>query len=139
MIGTFKLKADATAAGGYALWNPNRNAGQDGIAAAAAAPARYAEFTVFAEAGRPYQSWLRRRAERNDPNNDSVHVQFTGVAAARIGSVSSLVVNLEEAAGAGIAAWAGRTPAMASACWVRRLRSSAPGRRPFSFSRGKMV
>ncbi len=103
MSGNYQLKADAAAAGGYALWNQNHAAGKVNVAAAA--PGSYAEFTFVAEAGRPYQLWLRGRAEWNDPANDSVHVQFDGVAGARIGSSQSLFVNLEDAALAGIGGW----------------------------------
>jgi hypothetical protein len=103
MSGNYELKAAAGAAGGYALWNPNRAAARVNVAATA--PATFAEFTFFAEAGRPYQLWVRGRAEWNDPANDSVHVQFDGVAMARIGSATSLVINLEETVLVGIAGW----------------------------------
>ena len=103
MAGNYELKADPGAAGGYALRNPNRAAARVNVAATD--PASVAEFTFFAEAGRPYQLWVRGRAEWNDPANDSVHVQFDGVAAARIGSADSLTVNLEETVLVGIAGW----------------------------------
>lgn len=106
-VGNYQLLADSTAAGGYALWNPNR-AGKKAppkILAASAAPASYAEFTFFAEAGRPYQLWMRGRAELNDVSNDSLHVQFDGVAAARIGTTASLVITLEDGPSAGVAGW----------------------------------
>jgi hypothetical protein len=102
-VGNYVLKTDATAAGGIALANPNKAAPK--AAAASASPASYAEFTFFAEAGRPYRLWIRGRAEWNDPANDSVFVQFGGVAAARIGTTSSVMVNLEEGSLAGIAGW----------------------------------
>jgi hypothetical protein len=102
VVGAYQLRADATAAGGSALWDPNRAASKKG---AAATPASFAEFTFVAEAGRPYYVWLRGRAEWNDPANDSVHLQFSNVAEARIGSTSSLVINLEEQALAGLSAW----------------------------------
>lgn len=103
LAGSFTLKADATAAGGYGLWHKNVNAAK--VNTAAAEPTSYAEYTFYAEAGRPYQLWLRGRAEWNDPANDSFHVQFDNVASARIGTTASRVVNLEDAALAGIASW----------------------------------
>jgi hypothetical protein len=107
MAGNYKLLADSTAAGGYALWNQNRAPKKvtPKVFAVSAAPSSYAEFTFFAEAGRPYQLWLRGRAESNDPTNDSVYVQFDGMAAARIGTTAALTVNLEDAASAGVSGW----------------------------------
>lgn len=101
--GAYQMKADGTAAGGSALWNPNRSLAK--VATAAAAPASLAEFTFYAEAGRPYQVWIRGRAEWNDPGNDSVHLQFDGVAGARIGTTGSRVINLEETVLAGVSGW----------------------------------
>jgi hypothetical protein len=105
--GTYKLLADSTAAGGYALWNPNRAPRKttQKIPAVSATPGSHADFTFFAEAGRPYHLWLRGRAEANDPNNDSVYVQFDGVAGARIGTTEALVVNLEDGPSAGVSGW----------------------------------
>jgi hypothetical protein len=100
MAGDYQLTADAYAAGGYGVWNPNRSAAK--IAAASANPASFAEFTFVAEAGRPYHLWLRGRAERNDYANDSAFVQFDGVATARIGTTGSLTVNLEDGPTAGV-------------------------------------
>jgi hypothetical protein len=101
-VGNYVLTMDATAAGRIALANPNKAAPKAG---ASASPASYADFSFFAEAGRPYRLWIRGRAEWNAPGNDSVYVQFDGVAAARIGTTSAASVNLEEAALAGIAGW----------------------------------
>jgi hypothetical protein len=72
---------------------------------AAASPASFAEFTFYAEAGRPYQLWVRGRAERNGYNNDSIHVQFAGLAGAAIGTSDSLTVNLEDDADGGLSGW----------------------------------
>jgi hypothetical protein len=103
MAGNYQLVPNATTAGGVALWNRNLAAAK--VATAAAAPASYAEFTFHAEAGRPYQLWIRGRAEWNDPANDAVHIQFDGTAGARIGTTQSRVVILEETALAGLAGW----------------------------------
>lgn len=101
--GNYQLSSHAEAAGNLALWNRNYAAAK--INTAAPAPVSYAEFTFHAEAGRPYQLWIRGRAEWNDPANDSVHVQFDGVAGARIGTTQSRVVNIEDDALAGVMGW----------------------------------
>lgn len=103
MVGNFALVVDTTAAGGYGLSNVNKGLAKVNVALAA--PASYAEFTFYAEAGRPYHVWLRGRADRNDYANDSVHFQFDNVASAAIGSTSSLTMNLEDGANAGLAGW----------------------------------
>jgi hypothetical protein len=100
MVGNYQLSPDATAAAGYGLWNPNRSVAK--VTTAAPAPAAFAEFTFVAEAGRPYHLWIRGRGERNDYENDSAFVQFDGVASARIGTTSSLTVNIEEGPTAGL-------------------------------------
>jgi hypothetical protein len=103
IAGDYQWRADATAAGGTALWNPNRAAPT--IRTALSSPATFAEFTFAVDAGTPYYVWLRGRAEWNDPANDSVHVQFTNVAEALIGTTSSLAIVLEEGALAGLDGW----------------------------------
>jgi hypothetical protein len=102
MSGNYQAAADTTAAGGRALWNPNRGVKPRG---ALAAPTTVAEFEFYAEAGRPYQLWVRGRAEANSTDNDSVHLQFSNVVAAPIGSTLSLVVTLEDGQRAGVAGW----------------------------------
>ena len=103
MAGNFKLNPDVAAASGYSLWLVNKSLAK--VNTAVAAPAHYAEFTFDAEAGRPYRLWMRGRAETNAYSNDSVHVQFDGVPAALIGTTTSMVVNLEDAGGAGVSGW----------------------------------
>jgi hypothetical protein len=103
MAGVFQLNADPGAAGGLALWNQNRNAKK--LAGAAAAPATYAEFQFYAEAGRPYHLWMRSRAQKNDYENDSAFVQFSGIASARIGSTGAMTYQLEDAPSAGLSSW----------------------------------
>ncbi len=100
IAGNYRVVADAAAAGGYALANPNKNAAK--VLTAVANPASFAEFTFFAEANRPYHLWVRGRADYNDYSNDSAFVQFDGVARARIGTTSSLTVNLEDGTSAGV-------------------------------------
>ncbi len=109
VAGTWALVADATAANGTAVGNPELGAAK--VTAAAAAAANYVEFTFQAEAGRPYRLWMRGKAEGDSWTNDSVHVQFSGSVdaggndAARIGSASAYVVNLEDCANAGMSGW----------------------------------
>jgi hypothetical protein len=103
IAGDYQWRSDATAAGGTALWNPNRAVPT--IRTAVAAPATFAEFRFVAEAGTPYYVWLRGRAEWNAPGNDSVHLQFTNVVEALIGTTSSIAINLEEGALAGLDGW----------------------------------
>jgi hypothetical protein len=103
LTGNYQLTADATAAGGTALWNPDLAAAK--LSTASAAPASYAEFTFYAEAGRPYHLWIRGRAQKNSWANDSAYVQFSGVAAARIGTTAGLWYNIEAGINAGVSGW----------------------------------
>jgi hypothetical protein len=100
MVGRYSLAADAAAANGFGLLNPDANAAK--VTTAAAAPASYAEFTFYAEAGTQYHLWLRGKAQRNSPYNDSLFAQFDNVADARIGTTSARSINLEEDAGVGL-------------------------------------
>jgi phosphatidylserine/phosphatidylglycerophosphate/cardiolipin synthase-like enzyme len=99
ITGNMQRLSDATAAGGFGIWNPD--AAQPKIAPALAAPANFFEMTFTAEGGIPYHLWLRMRAQNNSLSNDSVHVQFsdsTTAAAApvmRIGTTSSAEVVLQ--------------------------------------------
>jgi hypothetical protein len=68
--------ADASAAGGTALHNPNRSRAK--IVPALASPANYFEMTFNAKRGVAYRLWIRMRAQYNSYANDSVHVQFSG-------------------------------------------------------------
>jgi phosphatidylserine/phosphatidylglycerophosphate/cardiolipin synthase-like enzyme len=101
--GAWTMSADATAAGGRALRNPNTGAAK--IAPALANPVSYFELTFTAEAGQAYHLWLRGRADSNSTANDSVHVQFSdsvdasGAPLARIGTTSSLEPVLQNGPG----------------------------------------
>jgi hypothetical protein len=109
IVGAWSRVADATAAGGARLQNPN--AGAPKITAALANPADYFEMTFEADAGRPYRLWIRGKAAGNSWANDSVHVQFSdtvtaiGAPTLRIGTTSSAEVNLEDCSNCGIAGW----------------------------------
>ena len=107
--GKWSFVADATAASGWKLWNPNANATRPNNASAA--PADYFEIAFFAKAGMPYHLWVRGQSEGNNANNDSVFVQFTGAlndagnVAYRVGTTSSLVVALQDGTGASLRGW----------------------------------
>ena len=97
--GSWQPTTDSTAAGGTGLWNPNANAAK--IAPALISPVNFFELSFTAEAATAYHIWVRMRAEGNDKNNDSVHVQFTdsvdaaGAPFAQIGTASSAEVVLQ--------------------------------------------
>ena len=107
LVGNYQLVADATAAAAVSLYNPDRAAAK--ITSASAAPASYAEFAFYAEAGRSYHLWIRGRAKSNNWANDSAYVQFSSVNGARIGTTGALVFNLEEASDAGVSNWGWKT------------------------------
>ena len=107
--GTWRLVADATAAGGSRITQPE--AGAPKLAAPLAAPTHAFELSFTANAGRPYRLWIRGRAERNWYTNDSVYVQFSGSVTAsgvptfRIGSTSATTYVLEDCSGCVISGW----------------------------------
>lgn len=109
LAGTWRLVEDAAAAQGKAV--ATADTGSAKATSAEAVPASYADYTFNAEAGRAYRLWIRGRAEANFWGNDSAFVQFSGAvgpdgtAVARIGTIGSFIVNLEEARGAGLAGW----------------------------------
>ena len=108
IAGTWALVADATAASGVAVGNPDAGAAK--VVTAAASPVNFVEFTFQADAGKAYRLWMRGKADRDSWANDSVHVQFSGSidasgVVARIGSTSSYVINLEDDANVGVSGW----------------------------------
>ena len=74
IIGNWQFLSDSTAAGGQALWNPDR--GQSKVSPPLASPANYFETTFTAVGGVPYHLWLRLKAQGNSMLNNSVSVQF---------------------------------------------------------------
>lgn len=102
-VGAFTLVNDAAASNGTAVALPNT--GRPRVLTALAQPADYLGLTFTASANTPYHLWVRMRATGNTYANDSVHVQFTNVAAAAIGTVASYVVNLEDALHAGVSGY----------------------------------
>ena len=109
IAGAWSVVADASAAGGARLQNPNAGAAK--IATPLASPVDDFELTFDADAGRPYHLWIRGKATSNTYSNDSVHVQFsdsvtaTGAAFARIATTESAEVNIEDCSGCGLAGW----------------------------------
>jgi Putative Ig domain len=109
VAGSWSKVADATAAGGYRMWNPDAGAAK--LLAPFAAPATYFELTFNATAGVPYHLWMRGRADADYYGNDSVYVQFSGsvdasgVAIDRIGTTAAAAVSIEDGTGAGLSGW----------------------------------
>jgi hypothetical protein len=109
VAGNWAVTADATAAGGFRLQNPNAGAAK--LEAPLATPAHYFELTFDAEAGKPYRLWVRGKALNSDWANDSLFAQFdgsvdaSGAAVHRIGTTSATWVGLEECSGCGLAGW----------------------------------
>jgi hypothetical protein len=107
--GAWTVVADATAAGGARLANPD--AGVPKLPNPAAAPASYFELPFTAEAGRAYRLWIRGRAQNDAWQNDSTFVQFLGSTGAdgapafRIGTTTATVVSIEAGSGAGLGGW----------------------------------
>lgn len=109
IAGNWLVTADASAAGGARLQNPNLNAAK--LLTPLEAPASYFEFTFSADAGVPYRLWLRGRAQNDDYANDSVFVQFdrsvdaSGAAISRIGTATAETVVIEDCGGCGLSGW----------------------------------
>ena len=102
--GAWTLAADATAAGGQKLSNPDAAAAT--IDPALAAPANFFDVAFQADAHTRYRVWVRLRAIANSKLNDSVFLQFSdstnagGTPLYRTGTTSGLLVNLATDAGA---------------------------------------
>jgi len=107
--GTWAVKADATAAGGFLIGTPDLGAPK--VLAPRAQPANYFEIKFPAYAGLPYHLWIRSKSLNNATSNDSVYVQFSdsvtaaGTATARIGTTSAETVVLQACNGAAESAW----------------------------------
>ncbi len=107
--GTWAVVADSTAAGGYAIGNPNLGAAK--ITTPLAQPTNYFELTFTAYGGQNYHLWIRAKSLSNATSNDSVYVQFsdsvnssnTGIY--RIGTTSAAPVVLQACSGAAIQGW----------------------------------
>ena len=98
--GDWRRISDSSAAGGFALHNPDL--GRSRVAPALASPTNYFEIAFTAKGATAYHLWIRMRAQNNSTANDSVHVQFSdsvtasGSSTARIGTTSSLETLLQD-------------------------------------------
>lgn len=107
--GTWSVVADSTAAGGFAIANPNLGAAK--LTTPLASPANYFQMTFPAYSGQAYHFWIRAKAANNSFSNDSVYVQFsdsvtnTGSAIYRIGTTSGAAVVLQSCTGAVEQGW----------------------------------
>ena len=107
--GTWAVVTDSTAAGGYAIGNPNLGAAK--LTSPLAQPANYFELTFPAYSGQAYHLWIRARSLSNSTSNDSVYVQFSDSvnssqsAVYRIGTTSAAPVVLQACSGAAIQGW----------------------------------
>jgi hypothetical protein len=108
-FGNWQVIADAQAAGGARMSNPDAMAPK--LSAPLAAPQNYFELTFTAEAGRGYRPWIRGRADKDYWGNDSVWVQFSGSVTAagapayRIGTVDGTWLGIEDCSGCGLSGW----------------------------------
>ena len=108
-VGAWSVVADATAAGGNRIANPD--AGVPKIVTASANPANYFEMTFNAQAGVNYHLWMRGKAQNDFWGNDSVFVQFSDSVDSsnnptfRIGTTSATEYNLEDCSGCGLSGW----------------------------------
>jgi phosphatidylserine/phosphatidylglycerophosphate/cardiolipin synthase-like enzyme len=109
VAGNWTIVADASAAGGQLLHNPDQSAAT--ITTPLAAPVHYFELTFNAQAGRGYRLWLRGKSHNNSGYSDSIYAQFSGsldsggTPVYRIGTTSGAWVNLEECGGCGVSSW----------------------------------
>jgi hypothetical protein len=109
VAGAWRLVADSTAAGGARLSHPD--AGAPSITLPKKLPSDYVDITVPVTKGRAYRLWLRGRADKDSPRNDSVFVQFSGAMTSSgaplyaIGTSSATLVRLEDCNGCGLRAW----------------------------------
>ena len=109
IVGNWSRNADATAATGASLLNPNLSAAK--VTTPSPAPADYFEMTFDAPAGTAYRLWVRGKATADSWANDSVFVQFgdsvdaAGAAIYRIATANATTFSLEQCSGCGIAGW----------------------------------
>jgi acid phosphatase len=108
-VGAWSVVADATAAGGSRISNPDAGAPKRGTASAS--PTDYFEMTFNAQSGLNYRLWLRSKAQNDFWGNDSVFIQFSdsvdsgGAPVFRIGTTGATEMNLEDCSGCGIQGW----------------------------------
>lgn len=109
IAGSWQVVSDPTAAGGRALFLPDK--AKATISPALAAPVNYVEVTFDAAAGVPYHLWIRMRAYNNGLANDSVTVQFgdsvdaLGTPVYRIGTTHGAEVVLQDGPSGTLSGW----------------------------------
>ncbi|MGH9410781.1 MAG: SBBP repeat-containing protein [Vicinamibacterales bacterium] len=109
ITGDWKIVQDSTAAGGWAVHEPDQ--GRAKVTTPAADPQNYFELEFLADASVPYHLWLRMKADNDSYQNDSVWVQFSdsidggGNPVWRIGSNDATPVSLEDCSGCGEQGW----------------------------------
>jgi len=110
----WQVLADASAAGGSALVNPDLGQAKIAQGPAIQTPASYVEIPFDAFGGVGYHIWVRMKAGGDSTSNDSIHIQFSDTVTAststtatlRIGSTSSAEFVLQNgSAGAAPVAW----------------------------------
>ena len=109
VAGAWSVTADASAAGGARLQNPDAGAAK--VIQPMAVPVSYFDLTFDADAGKPYRLWLRGKAHNDYYGNDSVFVQFdrsvnaSGGPVSRIGTTSAETVVIEDCGGCALSGW----------------------------------
>ena len=114
LYGNWEKVADAGAASGFRLHNPDRGAPK--LTSALATPADYFEFTVDGLTNGPYMVWVRGKADGNSYSNDSVYIQFSNGRNAqdeadnerdffRIGTSEGLPISIEDCSNCGLQGW----------------------------------
>jgi hypothetical protein len=99
-------------AGGLRMQHPDGGAPK--VVTALANPANYFDVEFTADPTQEYKVWVRMKAQNDNWANDSIHLQFEGAVNGagtpvyRIGTTSSLEINLEECSGCGLAGWGWR-------------------------------
>jgi hypothetical protein len=107
--GTYVTRADATAATGSYVLQPNLGAAK--LTSPLPDPQHYVEYEFTPVAGVAYRLWIRGIAENDDWANDSAYVQFsnsvtaTGQPTFRIGTSSATTYILEECSGCAMSRW----------------------------------
>jgi phosphoesterase family protein/IPT/TIG domain-containing protein/phospholipase D-like protein len=108
-VGAWSVVADASAAGGNRISNPDAGAPKRTVALAS--PPDYFEMTFNAQAGTDYRIWVRGKAQNDFWGNDSVFIQFsdsvdsTSAPTFRIGTTAAAEMNLEDCSGCGLSGW----------------------------------
>jgi hypothetical protein len=135
--GQWALLADASAAGGRRL--ANTDAGAPKVTTPAAAPANFIEFTFSADAATGYHLWIRGKAQKDSPNNDSVYAQFSDSVDAngnplwRIGTTSGAPIIIEDCTNCGLKQWGWNDNAYGVGVSAQLVRFASSGQHTIRF------